>query len=52
MISQIQLEIKEVLVQLVNENSLDKSQIERFSRQLVLKNIRCKRSKKFYPQKF
>ena len=34
------------------KNSLNKSQVERFSRQLVLKNIGAKGQKKFYPQKF
>ena len=48
---QTQLEVTKVLVQLVNENNLNKSQIERFSRQLVLKNIGAK-DKKFYHLKF
>ena len=34
------------------KNSLNKSQIERFSRQLVLKDIGAKGQKKFYPPKF
>ena len=30
---------RKVLVQLVNENKLNKTQVERFSRQIILKNI-------------
>ena len=48
---QIQLEVKEVLVQLVNEKNLNKSQIERFSRQIILKNIGAKGQKKILSSK-
>ena len=34
------------------KNSLNKSQVERFSRQLILKNIGAKGQKKLCPQKF
>ena len=42
-----QLEVRVVLAQQVNEKNLNKNQIERFSRQLVLKNIGAKDKKNY-----